>query len=507
MNREIKIALFATTIFTMELSAKPQSDIRPNVIVIFADDMGSGDLSILNKNAKFKTPNIDALAKSGVSFTDAHTVSSVSTPSRYGILTGEYSWRSSLKAGVLRGHSPALIPADKPTIATMMRRNGYTTACVGKWHLGWEWATNDGKPANRTLSNVMYDTPIQNGPTTLGFDYFYGLPASLDMPPYVTIEGDLVENLPDAEYSVTTFNQCDNDLVENPFLRAGSYVDGEGPETFLSKFTGRVKELISKYNREKSPFFIYFALTAPHAPLAPSKEFEGSSGIGKYGDLMLEVDHTVGEVVDHLKREGLLENTVIILSSDNGAERYAYYRLGESGHNSSGEYKGVKRDLWEGGHRVPFIISWKGHMPKRKVVSETICVSDVYATISDIVGDTRGELEARDSYSLLPLITKNSVYEREYTIHHSSSGRFAIRKDGWVLIENGLGDDNRMLSKIDYYDLQGYNISGILPDGELFNLDTDPCQRVSVYDENPQKVAELTAILDNITDGWSTRRD
>lgn len=502
----LPVALIATQLVSCG-DANEQCSKLPNVVVIYADDMGSGDLSILNSESKFKTPNLDALARSGVTFTDAHTVSSVSTPSRYGILTGEYSWRSSLKAGVIWGHSPALIPEDKPTLATMMKSMGYSTACVGKWHLGWGWTTNDGEAAKPDMSNVCYDKPINNGPTTRGFDYFYGIPASLDIPPFVTMENDMAENMPNARYEMTTFNEHDNEPVENPFLRAGDYVEGEAPEDFLSKFTSKVKSLISDYKKDDAPFFIYYALNAPHAPLAPSKEFEGKSGIGKYGDFMLEVDHTVGDVVNHLKSEGLLENTIIILSSDNGAERFAYYRLGECGHNSSGEYKGVKRDLWEGGHRVPFVMSWKGHIPEEKMVSQTICVSDIYATLADVVGYQRADLEARDSYSIMPLVTDEGEYEREYTIHHSSGGRFAIRKGEWVLIENGYGDDNNWLDRIDYYDLQGYTLDGEKPQGELFDLANDPQQRTSLYDHNPEKVKELTAILDRVTDGWNTRRD
>ncbi len=500
------MALVAAPLLPVQVGAATR-ETRPNVVIIYADDMGSGDMSILNKDAKFKTPNLDALSRSGVTFTDAHTVSSVSTPSRYGILTGEYSWRSSLKADVIYGHAGAIIPANKPTIATMLKRSGYKTACVGKWHLGWSWATDDGKAAKKDLSNVRYDQPIKNGPTTRGFDYFYGIPASLDIPPYVTMVNDLPEHLPNARYEITTFNKRDNESVENPFLRAGDYVAGESPESFLSKFTTKVNNLVSEYNKSDDPFFIYFPMTAPHAPLAPSKEFVGKSGIGKYGDFMLEVDHCVGEVVNHLKREGILDNTIIILSSDNGAEYFNYYRLGECGHNSSAPYKGIKRDLWEGGHRVPLLISWNGQFDKRVVSDETVCISDLYATLADVTKCKTAKEEAQDSYSLMPLITGKGKYKREYTVHHSASGRFAIRKDDWVLIENGLGDDNNRLKWINFYKLQGYTLPTEKPAGELFNLKDDPQQRNSLYDQNPGKVAELTSILDRITEGWNTRRD
>lgn len=479
---------------------------RPNVILIYADDMGSGDISILNRESKINTPNLDALARSGVRFTDAHTVSSVSTPSRYGLMTGEYSWRSTLKAGVIYGHAQSIIPAEKPTIATMMKRSGYTTACVGKWHLGMTWATTDGKPAHNNCLNIDYSKPLTETPTSRGFDYFYGIAGSLDIPPYVIVENDQVERQPTARYENTTFTRRDNDVVENPFLRAGDYVEGDKPEMFLQRFTDKVKSLVDDYSEQEDPFFIYFALNAPHAPIAPSEKFKGKSGIGLYGDFMLEVDDVIGQVVEQLKSSGIYDDTIIILSSDNGAEYFAYYRLGECGHNSSGDYRGIKRDLWEGGHRVPLFISWSGHFKKGKKIDETVCISDIYSTLADITETPMADDEAQDSYSLLPLLTNKGEYERDYTVHHSSSGRFAIRKGDWVLIEGGSGDDNGRNGAPEYYAELGYPEEA-KPSGELYNIRKDLSQRNSLYVENPQIVAELTQILDRITDGWGTRRD
>lgn len=497
------IALLAAPLLALQSYAAE----RPNVILIYADDMGSGDISFLSKESKIHTPNLDALARGGVCFTDAHTVSSVSTPSRYGILTGEYSWRSSLKAGVIYGHDRSIIPAEKPTIATMMKRSGYQTACVGKWHLGWEWATTDGAPAKRDCSNIDYSKPLKDTPTSRGFDYFYGIAGSLDIPPYVIVENDKVETLPNARYPKTTFTRRDNDVVENPFLRAGDYVEGETPEMFLPKFTNKVKSLVSDYSKSEDPFFIYFALNAPHAPIAPSEKFKGKSGIGLYGDFMLEVDDVVGQIVEQLKEDEIYDDTIIIVSSDNGAEYFAYYRLGECGHNSSGEYRGIKRDLWEGGHRVPFIMSWSGNIKGGRKIKESVCISDIYSTLADITDTPMGDNEAQDSYSLLPLITRKGEYERDYTVHHSSTGRFGIRKGDWVLIEGGSGDDNGRDGAPEYYAELNYPEITTKPTGELFNIRKDLSQRNSLYDENPEKVAELTAILDKITDGWGTRRD
>ncbi len=503
----VPLALLAAPVVSSNSVTAAEQPKRPNVILIYADDMGIGDISILNRESKINTPNLDQLARSGVRFTDAHTVSSVSTPSRYGIMTGEYSWRSSLKADVIYGHAGPIIPANKPTIATMLKRSGYKTACVGKWHLGLNWATTDGKPAHKSCLNIDYSKPLTNTPTSRGFDYFYGIAASLDIPPYAIIENDRVETIPDARYPKTTFTRRDNDVAENPFLRAGDYVSSVTPEMYLPRFTDKVKSLVSDYSKQDDPFFIYFALNAPHAPIVPSEKFRGKSGIGLYGDFMLEVDDVVGQVVEQLKRDGLYDNTIIILSSDNGAEFFAYYRLSECGHNSSGEYRGIKRDLWEGGHRVPLFMSWSGHFKSGQKVDKTVCISDIYATLADITDTQMAKNEAQDSYSLLPLLTRKGKYERDYTVHHSARGRFAIRKGDWVLIEGGSGDDNGRAGAPEYYAELGYEKITESPKGELYNIRKDLSQRNSLYAQNPAKVAELTAILDRITDGWGTRRD
>ncbi len=505
MNKLLYVApALALSAVTQGVEAKGK---RPNIIMIYADDMGSGDLSILNTGSKIKTPNMDALVRSGVNFSDAHSVSSVSTPSRYGLLTGEYSWRSRLKSGVIYGHAPALIPEDKPTMATMLKRSGYQTACVGKWHLGFNWTTTDGKAAHKSCANIDYTKPIKQAPVDRGFDYFYGMAGSLDMPPYVIIENNMVVTQPNAKYKETTFTRRDNDVVSNPFLRAGDYVAGESPDIFLDRFTQKVKGLVSDYAKGEDPFFIYYALTAPHAPIAPSEKFVGKSGIGLYGDFVLEVDDLIGQIVSHLKSEKILDDTIIILSSDNGAEYFAYYRLVDVGHNSSGDLRGIKRDLWEGGHRVPLVMSWKRGFPKGRSVDETVCLSDIYATLADITDAPMSKGEAQDSYSMLPLISGKGEYEREYTIHHSSRGRFAIRKGDWVLIEGGNGDDNGRAGGPEYYAHQGYPAVEQKPVGELYNLREDRSERNSLYATNIQKVEELTKILDQITEGWGTRRD
>lgn len=295
-------------------------------------------------------------------FTDAHASSSVSTPSRYGLLTGEYSWKTRLKFGVLGGFSKTLIRVGQPTIASMLKSRGYTTACIGKWHLGMDFQTINGKPLSRaeekTGNNVDYNKNIKNSPITHGFDYFYGTSGSLDMPPFLMIENDMVERLPNCKLTVKQFTEDDDAISANPFLRTGDAIFGEGPETFLPRLADKVNEKISMYAKDNKPFFIYYAMPSPHAPIAPSEKFKGKSKIGSYGDYVMEIDYYLGELIKELKRTDTYKNTVILFSSDNGPEYYAYSRYLNTGQNSSGDLKGIKRDLWEGGHKVPFIISW-----------------------------------------------------------------------------------------------------------------------------------------------------
>lgn len=460
---------------------------RPNIVFILADDMGYGDLTCYNADSKINTPNMDRLAADGQLYMDAHSSSSVSTPSRYSIITGRYSWRSSLKKGVLGGYSPALIEKDRPTVASMLKANGYTTACIGKWHLGMGWGTTDGQQPAADGKNVDFKAPLKDSPVTRGFDYYFGTSASLDMPPYLLLENDKVLEQPDIF--------LDGRGTVHPYQtgRAGHGIEGRGPEYFLPALTDKTVEKIGEYSKQKNPFFIYFALTAPHNPEAPNKEFVGRSKAGRYGDFVLEVDHVVSRVVKALKENGLYENTLIVVTSDNGPETSAYKRALQYEHYSTAHLKGVKRDLWEGGHRVPFIVSWPKGVKKMGKVKTTVCLADFYATAADIVNYKPEAKEAEDSYSFLPLMQGKVKTDRICTIHHSGKGRFAIRKGDWVLIETRTGDDNRGKGKA-YYEKRGYELEQ--NDGELFNLAADPREFKNEYADRPEVVKELRALLD-----------
>jgi len=502
-------------LFAMSPVLKAQNTHKPNIVLIFTDDLGYGDLSCFNQKSKITTKNLDKLTKAGVAFTDAHACSSVSTPSRYGLLTGEYSWKSRLKRGVLGGYSKTLIREGQPTMASMLRSEGYSTACIGKWHLGMDFQIKKDAKNKKYVNgeNVDYTKPIKNDPTTHGFDYFYGIAASLDMPPYIMIENDTLVQQPNCKLTVTEFTDFDDAVSKNPFLRTGDAIFGEGPETFLPRLANKVSEKISLYSKTDKPFFIYYAMPSPHAPIAPSKQFQGKSKIGAYGDYVMEVDYYVGEVVKSLKKAGQYKNTIIIFSSDNGPEYYAYKRYLVTGHKSSGELKGIKRDLWEGGHRVPLIVSWPNGFKKYKkeIVNQPVCLTDIYATLADVVDHKITSQEAADSYSLLPLVTKKGSYKRDYVIHHSVEGRFAIRKGDWVYIEYGIGDSNAdpdsKSPKDLYYEKRGYTFPKYEPKGELYNLKDDIEERHDVYNEHLDIVKELSEYISKATRGHNTMRD
>lgn len=457
----------------------------PNIIYILTDDLGYGDVSCLNPESKIQTPNIDKLAKSGVTFTDAHSSSAVCTPSRYSVLTGRYAWRTHLKRGVLTGFSAPLIKKERTTVASHLKKQGYNTACIGKWHLGMDWATKDGKKPQKFGENVDFNKAIKNGPVSRGFDYYYGISASLDMSPYVFIENDKVTQAPDTYLK---------GRKQSPYGRGGYAYSKLKPEDFVPAITSKTVSKINEYSKNSDkPFFIYLPLPAPHTPVVPNKEFLGKSNAGKYGDFVVEVDHSLGRIMKALDENGIKDNTLVIFTSDNGPEVIAYKRTEKYNHFSMGELKGLKRDLWEGGHRVPFFASWPDKVRKGKICNKTVCLADFLATVADITDSELKSDEGEDSFSILSLLTKRrGKTKRDFTIHHSARGNFAIRKGDWVLIDHISGNDNRRFDS--YYTKKGYTLN--THKGELYNLKKDLKEFKNLYAEKPAKVKELKAILE-----------
>ena len=464
----------------------PSNQSRPNIVYILADDMGYGDVSCLNKDSKIHTPNLDRLGKEGIIFTDAHSGSAVCTPTRYGILTGRYAWRSRMKKGVLNGYSKHLIEDGRMTVASMLKEHGYHTACVGKWHLGWDWQKKNIEPGE-----VDFSKPVLHGPTTNGFDYSFCIPASLDMAPYVYVENDQATAIPDRIVEANDGKM---------FWRKGPI----GPDfkhiEVLPKLTQKAVAYIDRRVQEDKPFFLYLPLPAPHTPILPTKEFQGKSGTNEYGDFVLQVDWTVGQVIKTIQKHGLEKNTLIIFTSDNGCSPMAdFQELATFEHDPSYVFRGHKADIFEGGHRIPYIARWPARVKGGSVCDDTICLTDLMATAADIVGVSLPADAGEDSVSTLPDLLSTAIEPvREATVHHSINGSFSIRQGKWKLeLCPGSGGWSPPKPKSQK--------AKQLPPVQLYDLSTDIGEMTNVQDKHPDVVKRLTALLQDYVDrGRST---
>jgi arylsulfatase A len=462
----------------------PSSDsvaARPNIVYILCDDLGYGDVQSLNPTrGKIATPHIDRLAAEGMQFTDAHSGSSVCTPTRYGILTGRYAWRTRLQSGVLNGMSPPLIAADRMTVAVLLKKHGYETAIVGKWHLGLEFAKSP------------WTDPIKDGPVQHGFDYFYGISASLDMPPFVYIKNDRVTEIPNET---------------KRWVRSGPAGKDFEAVNVLPDLTRKAVEYISARgaSRQKNggaatPFFLYLAFTSPHTPILPTDDWQGKSGLGAYGDFVMETDWAVGQVLASLDAFGLADNTLVIFTSDNGCSPSAGVKqLETDGHFPSGPFRGYKSDIWDGGHRIPLIARWPREIDPAGRSDALVCLTDLMATCADIVGEQLPATAAEDSVSMLPAMhLRADGVVRESVVHHSIDGRFAIRKGKWKL-ELCAGSGGWSAPR------EAVAVKQKLPDVQLYDMSSDEGEVHNVAAEHPDVVSELTALLKKaIDDGHST---
>lgn len=471
----------------------------PNIVYILADDLGYGDLGVYNKNGKIATPHLDRLAAQGMRFTDAHSPSSVCTPTRYAILTGRYPWRSKLPVGVLRGYSRPLIEEDRATVASMLKEKGYTTGVIGKWHLGLGWAV---KPQFAALlknplygiademdpNHIDFDQPITVSPQTHGFTYSYVLPASLDMPPYGYVQNGKLESPLTAE---TKLNKPDTGYA-GAFWRAGLMSPDFDFVDVLPNFTRKACGFIRDQKKGK-PFFLYLPLAAPHTPWMPTAAFRGKSKAGEYGDFVEQVDAAVGEILNTLDSMGLSNNTLVVFTSDNGPYWRSDY-IEKYQHQSAGPFRGMKGDAFEGGHRVPFIVRWPGKVNAGAVSGATTTLANLMSTCADLAGVQDARFVTEDSYSILPvLLAKTQVVPKQPAVVHSSSiGFYAIRMGDWKLIE-GLGSGGFTVPK------QIKSTSG-MPLAQLYNLKDDVAETVNLYDQHPDQVARLRKQLQEIRD-------
>ncbi len=483
---------------TADSARDPQHSIRkskmttkPNIVYVLADDMGYGDVSCLNEYSKIRTGHLDRMAAAGMIFEDAHATSAVCTPSRYSILTGRYNWRSRLKKGVLAGYSTRLIEPGRMTVASLLKKYGYHTAMIGKWHLGWDWATIDSNPANADGENVDFSGPVTNGPDSCGFDYYYGHCGSLDMPPYVYVENGKATAQPD---------RITEDTGKFTWWRKGPTASDFRHEDVLPNFTQRSVRYIEERAATGEPFFLYLPLPAPHTPILPTPEFRGKSGTNPYGDFCLQVDDVLGRIMDALNRTGAANNTILIFTTDNGCSpEVDFGQLADLGHHPSYVFRGHKADIYEGGHRIPLIIRWPEVIRAGSVSAETVCLCDLLATCADIVGTDLPDDAGEDSVSNLPVWQGKSIDSslREATIHHSVDGSFAIRKGKWKL-EMCAGSGGWS------YPRKREECEG-LPPIQLYNLEADTAEQKNIYNEHPEVVEDLKALLTRyVENGRST---
>lgn len=484
----------ATMTPALASAARPRN--RPNIVVILADDLGYGDVSAYNPESKIATPNIDRLAKEGVRFVDAHTPCGVCSPTRYGLLTGRYPWRTELKTQVLWPWDKALITPDRLTLPKMLKPLGYKTACFGKWHLGWDWATRDGSKVNTQVrigdpqreiryefaKKVLFDQPVREGPTTRGFDYYFGVDLP-NFPPYTFIENDRLLAAPTEQ------------KPEKMFGWPGAMSPGWRLENVLPEITRRAVKYVNERTRASEPYFLYFPMTGPHTPIAPDTEFIGKSRAGRYGDFVQQVDWSVGQVMDAIRASGTAEETVVIFTSDNGPENLTYPVLQEFAHASQGPLRGAKRMLWEGGHRVPFVAWGPGRVPAGQVEKEVVCLTDMMATTAAITGSKLPNESGEDSYDISPALfgKRRSKPIREATVHHSMNNEYGLRQGDWVLIES---EKSAHGAAEPVWWRERHGIRKHDQPAELFHLKENLRQTKNLHGQYPDRVKQMSTLLD-----------
>jgi arylsulfatase A-like enzyme len=461
-TRLISGLLFIAFLGIPECKAREES--KPNFVIILCDDLGIGDVQCFNPEAgKIRTPNIDRLASEGRSFTDAHSASSVCTPTRYGLLTGRYSWRTKLQRGVGQGFEPCLIAKDRPTIGSFLQQQGYHTGIVGKWHLGMRFMSPQDPSKELKGKPFKFTAPVgatsPDGPIHRGFDYFFGIHHARSMK--AIIENDKV---------------IEHDDVINFLPRC------------KRKAIAYIKERAKKKDQ---PFFLYLPLGSPHTPIVPTKKWQGKSGLGDYADFVMQTDDAVGKVIQCLDDNHLSDNTLVVFASDNGCSRAAKIgKLKEKGHLVSARFRGSKADIWEGGHRIPFIAKWPGVIDADSHSNQLICLNDLFATFADCLSASAPSSSCEDSVSFKSALLGQPMDSvRKGIVNHSVSGHFAFRTKEWKLIlakaSGGWSSPNEKKAPADW------------PKAQLYDMTVDSSEQSNLYLTKPNVASELLDLLEN----------
>jgi len=467
----------------------------PNIIVILADDFGVGDIQAHYPNNKIATPHLDKLVREGMSFTDAHSPSAVCSPTRYGLLTGRYAWRTRLQEWVVAAYEPPLIAQDRPTLPGFLREQGYNTSCVGKWHLGWDWPGPQKpryveKPNGQKNLSWHFTKPIKGGPVDRGFDYFFGVDLP-NLPPFTYLENDRIVAQPTAKYVHDT---SEGIVLPRGFVGA-PMAPGWKLADILPEITKRAVEQVHQLAKKKEPFFLYFSQTSPHEPVVPSKRFKGKSGIAPIADFVMETDWSAGQVIKAVDDAGIADNTIIIFTADNGHSHYTGWPdLIKAGHLPSGPYRGHKSNIWEGGHRVPMVVRWKGKIPGGHSSAQLVSLTDLFATFADLLGKPLPGNGAEDSVSFLSTMIGDIRQPLRSTIvNHSLGGEFAYRDRDWKLVFRNVHPNFR----------QSRGKKRIV---ELYNLASDIGETNNLAKAMPKKFATMSKNLNELISRGATRR-
>ena len=453
----------------------------PNVIFIMADDMGYGDTTVYNPESKIPTPHMEQLASEGATFTDAHSPAAWCIPSRYGLLTGRYHWREK-RQGELGYYGPALIEAGRLTLGELLQRQGYATACIGKWHLGMGWHMKDGSliPNGRLnqQEKIDFTQAITDGPIDRGFDYFFGTSScTTDDPPQCFIENDrIIGGIP-----VVVPDHTDEGRL---MYGLPNWKHEDADIEFTNKSVAWIEKQVKANPR--NPFFLYLPLSVPHVPWFPPDMVKGRSQAGPRGDQVVLADWSLGKIMKTLDNLGVADNTLLIFTSDNGP------REGVNGHRSSGDWRGYKQNIWEGGHRMPFIARWPGKIKPGTTSDEVLCFTDMMATCAAITGANLPDRAAEDSFNMLPALLDEPSHKpiREAIVHRSGEATLAIRQGPWKLIPG------RQRS--------GMRVARERP-GQLYNLKDDPGETNNLWDKHPEIVERLSALLEKYKRDGRTR--
>ncbi len=499
-RRQLWVLLFLCLSGVFPLGARDAKSL-PNILFILADDLGYGDLACYNPDSKVPTPRLDRLAAEGMRFTDAHSPSTVCTPTRYSILTGRMQFRTGIP-GVFSGvGGPCLIEKERLTLPGMLREKGYATACIGKWHVGMSFLDKEGRRiTNQGIEGVRqvdWSRPIPDAPVHRGFDQFFGTvccPTTDWL--YAFIEGDRIPVPPTRPLDMRTIPDHPYSKDCRPGLVAENFHHEEVDLVFLER-SKRFLETHVKAGPGK-PFFLYHSMQAVHLPSLPAAAFQGKTGAGPHGDFIFEMDHIVGELLDTLERLGVADNTLVFFASDNGPEvTTAIHMRGTHQHDGAGGWRGLKRDQWEGGHRTPFLARWPGRIPAGVTSDQLLSLTDVMATCAAIVESPLPNDAAEDSYNMLPVLLGQQGERpvRQFLLQQTISLSLSIRDGSWKFLDHrGSGGNNYSQPGLQRFALQ--NTDPEAP-GQLYRLDRDPRETTNLYRQHPEIVSRLKAQLEN----------